>query len=62
MTGNWNSIVRKTAPALCAGLLLQASGCSIDPNTILPGLLTTIANNLISNFVFGAFNIPFSGF
>ncbi len=62
MTGHWNSIVRKTAPALGAGLLLQANGCSLDLNTVVPGLLTTIVNNLISNFVFGVFNIPFSGF
>ena len=63
MTRHWNAIVRKTVPALSAGLLLQAGGCDIaDPNTIAQGLFTTIANNVISSFVFGVFNIPFSGF
>ncbi len=63
MTRHWNSIVRKMAPALSAGLLLQAGGCDIvDPNMIAEGLLTAIANNLISSFVFGVFNIPFAGF
>ena len=62
MTRRWNSMVRKTAPILTAGFLLQAGGCSFDPNSIAQGLLTAIANSLVSNLVFGIFNIPVSGF
>lgn len=62
MTRHWNSIVRKMAPALSAGLLLQANGCTIDANTIAQDVLTAVANNLIANIVFGIFNVPLSGF
>lgn len=58
MTRRWNSIVRKTAPILGAGLLLQAGGCGVDFTTTVQGLLTTVVNNLLASFVFGAFNIP----
>ncbi len=62
MVRHWNSIVRKMAPILGAGLLLQAGGCSVDLSAIGQGLLNSIATNLISSVVFGLFNIPLSGF
>ena len=46
--------IRKTACALAAGFLFQAGGCSFD----LQPLATGIANNLVTSFVFGAFNLP----
>ena len=58
MTRRWNSIVRKTAPVLGAGMLLQAGGCGVDLTTSVQGWLTTVVSNLVTSFVFGAFNIP----
>jgi hypothetical protein len=58
----WDSFVRKAAPVLGAGLLLQAGGCTLDTGTIASGLLTTIAGHLISSVVYGVFNVPLSGF
>ena len=51
------SLTRRVSPLLGAGILLQTGGCVIDTNAIFSGLLTSIANNLISSFVFGAFNV-----
>ncbi len=62
MTKYWNSFLRKAAPVLGAGLLLQAGGCTIDTSGITAGLLTTIANSLISSVVYGVFNVPMSGY
>lgn len=58
----WNSFVRKAAPLLGAGFLLQASGCAIDVGEIAQGLLTATAGNLITSYVYGAFNVSTSGF
>ena len=58
MTGCWNSFVRKAAPLLGAGLLLQAGSCTLDVNSLAAGLFTSIANNLIASYVFGVFNVP----
>ncbi len=62
MTRHWNSIVRKLAPALSAGFLLQANGCVVDPNAIAESVLTGIVNNVIASLVFGIFNVPLAGF
>lgn len=62
MTRHWNSIVRKMAPALSAGFLLQANGCAIDTNALAEGVLTAVVNNVISSLVFGIFNVPLTGF
>lgn len=62
MTRQWHSIVRKMAPILSAGLLLQAGGCSIDLGTTIQGLVTAAVNDLIASFVYGLFNIPLTGF
>jgi len=57
-----NSFTRKAGALLAAGYLLQASGCAVDTTTLVGGLVTAIANSLISDVVYGLFNIPFSGF
>ena len=62
MTRHWNSSVRKMAPILSAGLLLQAGGCNIDFGTTVQGLVSAAVNDLIASFVYGVFNIPLTGF
>ena len=52
-----NRMFRRIAPVLGAGMLLQSGGCNLDINTIAAGLATSIVNNLITNLVFGAFNL-----
>jgi hypothetical protein len=51
-------LLRRVAPALTAGCLFQATGCTINAEGIAQGLLTAILNNLITSLVFGLFNIP----
>lgn len=58
----WNSFVRKVAPVLGAGFLLQASGCAVDMSEIAQGLLTATVGNLIASYVYGAFNVSTGGF
>lgn len=57
MTKRFNYIVRRIMPIVSAGLLFQAGGCAFDANSVLSGLASTIATNLINIFVFGAFNL-----
>ena len=57
MSQRINRMFRRIAPVLGAGILLQTGGCNLDINTLASGLVTSIANNLITNFVFGAFNL-----
>ena len=57
MTKRMYSIARRVVPLLGAGMLLQAGGCTFDNNALLTGLVTTIANNFISSYVFGSFNL-----
>jgi len=43
---------------LCGGgVLLQAGGCTFDPLNSVTQLATLVGANLISDFVFGAFNL-----
>jgi hypothetical protein len=49
--------MRRVTPLVSAGFLFQANGCTLDTNALLAGLTTTIVNNLISSFIFGAFNL-----
>ncbi len=59
----FRTMVRKITPVLSAGLLLQAGGCNFNGSNTLQQLTTLIANNLIVDFVFGAFSLPaFGGF
>ena len=57
MTKRFNYIARRIMPIVSAGFLFQANGCTMDTNTLISGLASTIANQLISSFVYGAFNI-----
>ena len=57
MTKRFNYIVRRIVPIVSAGLLFQANGCAYDTNSLVAGLASTIANQLISSLVFGAFNV-----
>ena len=57
MTKRFSCIVRRIMPIVSAGLLFQANGCAFDANSVLGGLASTIATNLINSFVFGAFNL-----
>ena len=58
MTRFCHCLLRRVAPALTAGCLFQATGCTINAEGIAQGLLTAILNNLITSLVFGLFNIP----
>ena len=62
MTRSWNSIVRKMAPMLSAGLLLQVNGCSLDLRTVTQEIVTAAVNNMLASFVYGIFNIPLGSF
>jgi hypothetical protein len=62
MKKRWHSFFRTMAPLLGAGFLLQTSGCSLTIGDIAQGVLTSAAGQLITTYVFGAFNIPTSGF
>lgn len=62
MTKRCDAIMRRLAPLLGAGVLLQATGCEFNGSAIASGVLTSIANSFITSIVFGLFNIPISGF
>ncbi len=47
----------KLALLFSAGALFQASGCSLDPNSLATDLFTTIGSNFIGTYVFGLFNL-----
>jgi hypothetical protein len=55
MTKRLDALVKRITPFLAAGMLLQASGCDLTGTT--SGLVTSIANALITNFVFGVFGL-----
>jgi len=57
MTMRMNRVLRRVAPLLSAGVLLQAGGCAFDTNTLVLGLLTSIAQSIITDLVFGLFNV-----
>ena len=57
MTKMFQKFTRRIGPALAAGMLLQAGGCTIDPTSLASGLANAIASNLISSIVFGTFGV-----
>ena len=57
MTKVWNCLTRRLAPLAGAGLLLQANGCTLDTTNLAQDLITAFGNDLISSYVFGAFNL-----
>ena len=60
MTNRWNALMRKVAPLLSAGMLLQAGGCSFNTDTIVQSLVLGVANDLVASILFGIF--PAAGF
>jgi hypothetical protein len=57
MSQQLHRFTRRIVTLMSAGLLLQAGGCTIDTNALVSGLVTAIANDLITGIVFGAFNL-----
>ncbi len=57
MTKRFNYLVRRIVPIVSAGFLFQANGCTLDANALVSGLVSSIANQLITSYVYGAFNI-----
>ncbi len=55
MTKRIDVLFKRITPFFAAGMLLQASGCDVAGT--VSGLATSIANTLISNFVFGIFGL-----
>lgn len=49
---------RRVVPLISAGVLLQATGCMINTDELAQGLLTSVVNAIIADFVFGAFGVP----
>ncbi len=42
---------------LATGMLFQTGGCSFDTNSVFAGLTTQIVGSVVSDFVFGVFNL-----
>jgi hypothetical protein len=57
MANRWSFAFRRIAPALTAGLLLQAEGCAFNLNETLAGVLSSIATSYITSFIFAALNL-----
>ena len=57
MTNPMTKVMRKISPWLAAGVLLQAGSCSVDTTTLATGLVQSLANALISDLIFGLFNV-----
>ena len=57
MANRLHSVFRRMAPILGAGMLLQASGCQINGQSLAAGLTNTILSNLVTTWVFRAFNL-----
>lgn len=54
------SMGRRLSVLASGCLMLQMGGCAFDTANLASGLLTSIGSTLISNLVFGAFNLPTS--
>ena len=57
MTKHLYFIGRRWAAIMSAGVLLQAGSCSLDTNALATNLSTAIIQNVLANFIFGAFNL-----
>ena len=57
MTKCWNALLKRAAPLLVGGMLLQVGGCGFDPATAATEWLTIIANDVIGGFVYRNFNL-----
>jgi hypothetical protein len=57
MTKRISKFAWRAYPWLSAGVLLQTGGCNFNFNELLAGLTTSIVNALITDIVFGVFNV-----
>jgi hypothetical protein len=48
---------RRCAAIATTGMVFQASGCTVDNQELVATLFSTILQNLVGTFVFGAFNL-----
>ncbi len=58
MVNKVRSGFRKVAPLLSAGVLFQAAGCNFDSATLVNGLVSSVLNSIVTDLVFGVFNLP----
>jgi len=57
MSHRLGRMMRRFSPVLGAGILLQAGSCSFNFNELGASLTAAIVNELITDFVFGVFNV-----
>jgi len=57
MTKRFSSLTRKLTPWFAAGMLLQAGGCQFDVAEGAASLISAVGGSIISNIVYGAFNL-----
>jgi len=57
MSHRLTRLMRRITPILGAGVLLQASSCSVNLSDLAAGLATSVVNELITGIVLGAFNV-----
>jgi len=57
MANRMQKVMRRLAPVLGAGMLLQATGCQINGAELAAGLTSTILTNAITNLVFNWFSL-----
>ena len=62
MMKHFDSFVRKFTVICSAGMLLQAGGCSTDLATNGTALFGLMLQRLVTDVVFGAFNVSTRGF
>jgi hypothetical protein len=48
---------RRLVPLISAGMLFQASGCTLDARGISAGVIGAVLQSFIESYVFGAFNL-----
>ncbi|MEK6797961.1 MAG: hypothetical protein AABZ12_03260 [Planctomycetota bacterium] len=53
----FHRLSRRLAGLLAAGTLLQAGSCAFDTRELGAQLVTSVVNNFIASYVFGAFNL-----
>lgn len=62
MAKRFKSFVRKTAVIFSAGMLYQAGSCVIDPVEGAATLSGFVLQRLVTDIVFGVFNVSTMGF
>lgn len=58
MSKRWTSVMRRVAPIVGAGYLLQAGGCTfLDTATLGQDFVTAVVNSVITSFVFSLLGV-----